>query len=533
LKQQRYDEAITALSEATALEPDRAELQSHLFRAYRDKWRALLRRDEFEKEFPKIRSDIEGLLAAPANREINLRLAITGCSLLADDEARDKLEKIYLAEFPEAEFASEIFHRRIIAEKDAQRKVYLIEGYLARFPRRQSPDYLSLLFRHYAGREDSPADRLVSLGEASIKAHAGLLYARVNMAATVATVLAERQIALDRAQAIIDEAWRLAESLKVGDAALRSEAGPQAQESFIKFLKERASTTRGFVLLRRRKADEAALGLTAGLQRVIGEVEQRGIILWKDADLRQIGVRPHVLWLAELYEAQKDYARAARYLLAGYTDSERINSYIRERLSAVYREMKFDESRAINDLKKAEQAYGEMQAAIEKTRDDEKLNWVAKRSNLPAPDFKLTLADKSVVELKELKGKVVVLNFWSSWCGPCVAEMPHFQKAVDRYAKTSEVIFLAVSLDDNRQAARSFIERHSYRLSVAYDNGAAVSYNATSIPATVIIDRKGMIQFRDSGFGGAGEIYVERLSRRIDELLKEPAAPAEKVPDGR
>lgn len=161
-----------------------------------------------------------------------------------------------------------------------------------------------------------------------------------------------------------------------------------------------------------------------------------------------------------------------------------------------------------------------MSVATEKTRGEQKTTLLANRVNSPAPDFKVVRLDKSLVELKDLRGKVVVLNFWATWCGPCVAEMPHFQKAAEKYAANKEVVFLAISVDDNRLAARSFIEKRGYKFSVAYDSGAAASYKVRGIPATFIIDRKGMIQYRDDGFGGAGEAYVERLGWRIDELLK-------------
>jgi peroxiredoxin len=529
-RKNRIEAAISSLERAIAIYERQGERDGEVVNAYAEKWQAMLKRSDFEKEVPRIRSEVEGLLARTTNREINLRAAAAGYGLLADDDALEKCEQAYLSEFADTRFAGQILSRRIQGEKDPARRVGLIEDYFKRFPDRQVPHYFLTAFRHYAGRADYPAERLVKLGELCIKTHTQTAYERVEVPITVATVLAERRVELDKAQAIIDEAVRFAEGLSVGAEAL-SDVKPAEQGRLIALLKDRASTARGFVLLRRGDAGRAAIDLTRGLRRVIEEVERRGILPWRDADLREIGVRPRVLWLAELYEAQKDYKRAARYFLAGYTDDERINGYIRERLTEVYRELNVDRQAALDNIKMAEKAYLEAVTPTDKSRGDDRARLLASRINSPAPDLKAVRLDKSTVGLQELRGKVVVLNFWATWCGPCVAEMPHFQKAADKYAANGEVVFLAISVDDNRQAARSFIEKHGYRFGVAYDEGAARGYKVDGIPATFIIDRRGVIQFRENGFGGSGEAYVERLSWRIDELLKEAkeaAAPAYK-----
>lgn len=352
--QNRIEEAIARFQREIEDYERRTEVDSAVVNAYTGKWRMMLKRADFEIEIPKIQSEIASLLARTANREINLRAAVMGYAILSDDEAQERYEQVYLSEFPKSGFAGQIFMRRIQNEKDAARKVALIEDYTASFPDRYVFEFFSTLFRYYAAKPDSPADKLVSASETWMKAHKRSAYERVEAAAVVATVLAERRIELDRAQAVIDETVRFAESLTAGAQAL-SDVPPSEQERLIAFLKDRALTAQGFVLLRRGNAEQAAPRLKAGLQRVIDEVEKRGVILWKDMDLRELGVRPRALWLAELYEAQKDYNRAARYLLAAYTDDERINNYIRERLAAVYSELKFDGDKATVDLKKAAQ----------------------------------------------------------------------------------------------------------------------------------------------------------------------------------
>jgi hypothetical protein len=82
------------------------------------------------------------------------------------------------------------------------------------------------------------------------------------------------------------------------------------------------------------------------------------------------------------------------------------------------------------------------------------------------------------------------------------------------------VVFLAVSVDENRALVRPFVQRNNYRLSFGYDTDALKSFGVGSVPVVFMIDRDGMIQYRDVGYGGAAERFIERLTWRIDELLK-------------
>ena len=83
------------------------------------------------------------------------------------------------------------------------------------------------------------------------------------------------------------------------------------------------------------------------------------------------------------------------------------------------------------------------------------------------------------------------------------------------------MVFIAVSVDENRAQVRPFVERNGIKMAVAYDDGTSGQYRLDGVPATVIIDRAGIIQFRDTGFGGSSEDYQDRMRWRIDELLRQ------------
>jgi len=291
-------------------------------------------------------------------------------------------------------------------------------------------------------------------------------------------------------------------------------------------LKEWAHAARGFVFLRRGEVESAKkeMDIANGpLQPIKNEVEKNGFVLWQDLNWRELGVRPRVLWLAELYEASGDYERAARYLLAGcYNDDKRARQYVSERLPAVYEKLGRSAERASQDIATAVQKFAELTRAS-RPGETERKALLANRVGRPAPDFQLSTLDKKTIHLADLKGKVVVVNFWATWCGPCVAELPQLQKSSDAYKDNSSVVFIAVSVDENRAAVRPFIERNRLKMLVAYDDGAAGRYQLDGVPATFIIDRDGVIQFRETGFGGSSEDYQERMHWRIDELLKNAA----------
>ncbi|HVG17936.1 MAG TPA: redoxin domain-containing protein [Blastocatellia bacterium] len=514
----RYEDAIALAAREIAISPSEAF-------AYRLKWEAMLRRDDYEREVPVIRSEIEALLKSDVGREGALRAALFGYGLLADRDLQKSTEDLYVKEFPRSDVARNILRNRAVEESDKKKQIDLIEDFIARFPDDPNLAYLyPLLFRGLANRPDESGERIARVGEACIKSVTAP-YDLIASRWAVAVALAERRFDLDRAQSIIDEAVKITDGLNT-KSPLLGEVRQDERGGLIATLKTRAHMGRGFVLLRRGKIEEAARELGDNLQPVIAQVEKNGYILWKDMDLREIGVRPSVLWFAELFEAQGQYERAARYLLAGFGEDERANGYIRERLPLVYGKLGRDASAAASALSEAERRFNSLAAASRAPKEELKNRALAARVAKPAPDFKVLTLDKKLIRLSDLRGKVTVLNFWATWCGPCVAEMPHLQRAAEKYKDNPKVIILIVSTDENKLAVRSFLERNRYTMLAAYDDGAAERFGVRGIPATFIIDPGGVIQFSEEGFGAGGSDYVDRMTWRVDELLKDKAAPA-------
>jgi thiol-disulfide isomerase/thioredoxin len=112
----------------------------------------------------------------------------------------------------------------------------------------------------------------------------------------------------------------------------------------------------------------------------------------------------------------------------------------------------------------------------------------------PIKDFSLPLLGGGTQTLSALKGKVVFLNFWATWCPPCQDEMPSMENLYQRLGKAG-LEFLAVDLQENGQDVEAFITENNLNFPIALDEPGRVSrlYGIRNIPTTFIIDRNGMI----------------------------------------
>ena len=122
-----------------------------------------------------------------------------------------------------------------------------------------------------------------------------------------------------------------------------------------------------------------------------------------------------------------------------------------------------------------------------------------------APEIVLQDLQGQTVKMSDYRGKVVILNFWASWCSPCKSEMPELDKAAQEFASGSDAVLLTVNMTDGTREtidkARQYVDGNKFSLPVLLDTEgkAAQAYNITSIPTTFIIDKQGVLNQYFSG----------------------------------
>ncbi len=139
-----------------------------------------------------------------------------------------------------------------------------------------------------------------------------------------------------------------------------------------------------------------------------------------------------------------------------------------------------------------------------------------------ASDFSLVGLDGKTVKLSSLKGNVVVLDFWASWCGPCKKELPALDAMAKRYAGDGKkVVVLAVNVDRDRANAEKFLGTAKVSaLTVLLDPSGkvAAAYDLPTMPSSYVIDAKGLIKKAHAGFSSGDE---KKIAAEVDAALGE------------
>lgn len=146
--------------------------------------------------------------------------------------------------------------------------------------------------------------------------------------------------------------------------------------------------------------------------------------------------------------------------------------------------------------------------------------------DIEAPAWTLADVQGNQVNVADLRGKVVIVDFWATWCGPCKASFPGMQTAVTKYKADPNVAFLFINTwesgDDKVKIANDFIVENKYDFHVLMDNDNKVveQFGVSGIPTKFVIDKNGKIRFKSVGFSGNDEKLVQELSLMI-ELARE------------
>ncbi len=135
----------------------------------------------------------------------------------------------------------------------------------------------------------------------------------------------------------------------------------------------------------------------------------------------------------------------------------------------------------------------------------------------PAADFALPELRGGTVKLAELRGKIVLGEFWATWCEPCTKELPELEKLQQQFA-ARDVVIVGISLDKERKNALDLAGSLKLKFKLLHDpeGKVAEAYDPPKMPSSYVIDRDGVVRFVNEGFSGAAD--VAKLRRELEQL---------------
>jgi len=184
-------------------------------------------------------------------------------------------------------------------------------------------------------------------------------------------------------------------------------------------------------------------------------------------------------------------------------------------------------ARALQNSRLPEAARAQLELADDPSRDRKRREELVRAALLasaqrrPALQFSLKDASGRTISLNDLRGKVVAIALWATWCGPCIAELDQWKMAWKKYGnETDDFTMLAISTDADKGHASQFAKERGYDFPILFSDGSIEEfYKAQTLPQFYLIDRAGDIRFHDEGYVSDG-FYLQKLGWMIESVSK-------------
>ena len=161
-------------------------------------------------------------------------------------------------------------------------------------------------------------------------------------------------------------------------------------------------------------------------------------------------------------------------------------------------------------------AYDRVSTTVETRR--KKLLALDPNSSLADPmEFTVTGLDGKKLRLASLKGKLLIMDFWATWCVPCRVQHPLYETLRERFGARGDVVFLEMNADEDRSVVEPFLTAEKWDKTVYFEDGLARLLNVMNIPTTILIDKSGRIASRMDGFDPS--TFLDQMTGRIQSLL--------------
>jgi thiol-disulfide isomerase/thioredoxin len=186
----------------------------------------------------------------------------------------------------------------------------------------------------------------------------------------------------------------------------------------------------------------------------------------------------------------------------------------RKRLGEVYRK-KHESEKGLGDA--ILEAYDRTVALVEARQN--RLNALDPNANVTDPmGFTIGGLDGQKLKLGSLKGKVVILDFWATWCGPCRIQHPMYDQVQEKFKDRGDVVLLSIDTDEDHSIVSGFLDQQKWpKTRVYFEDGLQKLLQVSDIPTTIVFDKQGRLASRMNGF--LPDRFVEQLTERIQSAL--------------
>jgi thiol-disulfide isomerase/thioredoxin len=215
------------------------------------------------------------------------------------------------------------------------------------------------------------------------------------------------------------------------------------------------------------------------------------------------------------FEAQAVTHFADAFMIPDARASDADRAADRKRLGEVYENLHRKE-KGLGDL--VLQAYDRTAALMAERQ--KMLNALDPNASVTDPmGFTLTALDGQKFKLESLKGKVVILDFWATWCGPCRVQHPMYDQVKEKFKGRNDVVLLSIDTDEDHTIVANFLDQQNWtKARVYFEDGLAKLLQVNDIPTTIVFDKQGRVASRMNGF--LPDHFVEQLTERIQGALQ-------------
>lgn len=423
----------------------------------------------------------------------NINQVTMGYLILGENKKIDTLKTMLLKKYPKSEVAYEYLYEDAYKTKDDLERVKKLEKLLAYQTEGESSSQSGIhqnLFEYYAKQKD----------EKKALAHARVVASVKNPwlpkeIKELATTLADQNLALDTAKMYAEKALAMVNDYPFGVIRYFPEYGyipgyVANKSALIENQKGEILSIIGKIYVAQKKYDLAE------------ETLKKAMMLSKN-----IAVYHN---LAYLYEQTKQPKLAfdayRKILLQMPVDSAMLANFKRNYLAYNGKVEGFDKELVLMQQDWEKQTLPKLHAT---------------KLNAPTPAFNEVYdMNGKLVNPELLKGKVVIVDFWATWCVPCIEGFPYMQKVYNQYKDNKDVIFMIMNSGSKNslQDAIAWVKQNNFTFPFYYnDRKLAEAFNITTIPSTFIIDRAGNVRYKTVGF--EGPIMEPKLMLEIKDLL--------------